>query len=103
MTSASRPTDLDRAVTLFARLEADCLNRGAAALLPYLGMARCELVDYGAIAASIDGDLAYPGFGAALDSLEDLLRQMRAESLSLTETLRLDRTLELVLEGRELI
>jgi hypothetical protein len=92
-------TDFVRAVSLFAALEGACMASGASEALPYLGMARAELTDYGQRLLANFVDIPVPSFCAGLVELDELLTQMRASSTDLTHTLGLDSVQRLLRDG----
>ena len=91
--------DFVRAVSLFAALEGECVASGGSEVLPYLGMARSELTDYGQRLSTNFVDIPVPSFCAGLVQLDELLTRMRASSTDLTHTLGLDSAQRLLREG----
>ena len=94
-------SDLDfiAANSLFAALESQCLEAGGAQTLPYLGMARSELTDYGHNQPSALEATLFKTFEAGLHQLEELLGRLIETSTSLSGTLRLTRSREILREG----
>ena len=88
-----------RAVSLFAALEGASAATGANEALPYLGMARAELTDYGQRLLTNFVDIPVPSFCAGLVQLDELLTQMLISSTDLTHTLGLDSAQRLLREG----
>ena len=91
--------DFNVAVSLFAALEGGCLASGASESLPYLGMARAELTDFGQRLPTHFEDTPLPSFRDGWLQLEVLLDRMLSESEDLGLTLRLDAARQILREG----
>jgi hypothetical protein len=92
-------SDLGAAHALFAALEARSVNVGEAETLPYLGMARAELVGRGQTAPTEFDQPDVESFTDGLMELEELLTRLISNSLELGETLRLMRARDVLREG----
>lgn len=92
--------DFVTAVSLFAALEGRCIASDSWNVLPYLGMARAELTDYGQRLPSHLDDLNDVPLTEGLDELEKVLTRMLTASEDLAITLRLRASRELLREGR---
>lgn len=77
-------------VSLLAALERAPGQEGHREALPYLGMARAELVDYGQRRPTLYVDVDVDEFRAGLAELEERLTAMLATSQVLQESLRLE-------------
>lgn len=93
--------DLTTAHALFALLEAGCLTVGEAEMLPYLGMARTELVEDGVPTPAPISQLPLGSFGDGLEQLDGLLTRLIQLSDRLDHTLRLTHARDLLREGME--
>ena len=87
--------------SLFAALEGQCLEAGAAHTLPYLGMARGEFTNYGQHRPTALEVAEFATFADGLHKLDDLLTTLIAESTALDDTLRLHRAREILREGMQ--
>ena len=96
---AESDPDFVRAVSLIAALEGACKTAADFLVLPYLGMARSELTDWGLHLPTHFEDPAIDSFDAALDQLDCLLARMRTETQDLAATLRLRVAHELLREA----
>lgn len=91
--------DLGAAHALFAALEACSVKSGEAETLPFLGMARAQLVGEGASAPS-EFDLPdVKSFTDGLMDLEELLTGLIGSSPELSQTLRLMRARDVLRAG----
>lgn len=90
--------DFVTAVSMLAALEGASLPAGEAECLPYLGMARAELTDYGQRLPSHFEVTPVPSFRDGLFQLEVLLTRMLSASQDLTVTLRLHASLQILRE-----
>lgn len=88
------------AVSLLAALEAYTTHRGHRTVLPYLGMARAELTDFGQRrpAALIPVDVE--DLAVSLRDLDEQLALMAAHSPVLQQTLRIDAARRMLGRGR---
>lgn len=92
--------DFLAADSLFAELEGESLDAGAARLLPFLGMARCELTDYGLhLPSSIVPAPDYGSFEHGVGILDGLLAKMAGDSTRLHDALRVRRAHDILHEG----
>jgi hypothetical protein len=91
--------DFTTAVSLLAALEGRCLSTGSSAMLPYLGMARAELTDYGQRLPGRLEDISDVGMHDGLERLDELLGRMLSGSPDLTTTLRLHAARQILREG----
>lgn len=87
------------AVSLLAALEGATGQPGHSAALPYLGMARAELVDYGQRRPTHYLDLNVEDFNAGLAELEQRLSAMLSASQVLQHSLRLEAARRLLRRG----
>ena len=107
MTTHTSDTNADFvvAVSTFAALEGACTNADADAaaseVLPFLGMARSELTDYGQRLPTHLEDIPVASFADGLTQLGDLLSRMLATSHDLALTLRLHAARQILREGTE--
>jgi hypothetical protein len=88
--------DFVYAVSLLAALEGATGQAGHHAALPFLGMARAELVDYGQRRPSHYLDVEVGDFHDGLVELDGRLALLRASSPVLQETLRIEAARRLV-------
>jgi len=93
--------DLTTAHALFALLEAGCLAVGEAETLPYLGMARTELVEDGVPTPAANSQPRLGSFSDGVEQLDRLLTRLIQHSDRLDHTLRLTRARDLLREGME--
>lgn len=91
--------DFVAAVSMFAALEGACLATRSAETLPYLGMARAELTDYGMRLPMHLEHVPVESFLEVLAELEELLTHMLSSSPDLTLTLRLHAARQILREG----
>jgi hypothetical protein len=91
--------DFIHAVSLLAALEGATGEEGQGEALPFLGMARAELVAFG-LRRPIDYvDVEIDDFHAGLAELEERLTAMLTSSEALQHTLRLDAARRLLRRG----
>ena len=91
--------DFVYAVSLLAALEGAVGHRGHAEALPYLGMARAELVDYGQRRPAHYIEVEVEDFGAGLAELQERLTAMLAASQVLQHSLGLEAARRLLRRG----
>jgi hypothetical protein len=91
--------DFAHAVSLLAALEGATGEDGHAEALPFLGMARAELVDFGQRRPTHYVDIEIDDFHAGLAELEERLTAMLTSSQVLQHTLRLDAARRLLRRG----
>ena len=94
--------DFVRAVSLIAALEGACKSSDALETLPYLGLARVELTDYGQRIPTHFEDTPVQSFDQSLVLLDRLLREHLTDSADLRTTLCLHAARELLHEAIEL-
>jgi hypothetical protein len=94
--------DFITAHSLFAALESQCLEAGAAETLPYLGMARSEFTDYGQHVPTGLHEAHFGSFEGGLRQLDQMLTSLIEASTSLPDTLRLTRARDVLREGTNL-
>ena len=82
--------DFVHAVSLAAALERAAGQQGHVEVLPYLGMARAELVDFGQRRPRHYVDIEFDDFRAGLADLGDMLAGLQASCEILQQTLRID-------------
>ena len=100
MTGGYEPgPDLARVISLIVALEGACTTANALKMLPYLGMARSEIVDCGFRLSAPVEQIPIDSFDDGLARLNLLLGQMRAEPQDLVTTLRVLAAQELLREG----
>lgn len=90
-----------RAVSLFAALEGACATADGvvSGILPYLGMARAELTDYGNYATRFLIDVPVSSLPEALGQLSVSLDDLLEHSGDLALTLRIREALLIMREG----
>lgn len=88
------------AVSLLAALEADTAHPGHRAVLPYLGMARAELTDFGQRRPTVLVPVDVEDLAVGLRDLDEQLALMRAHSPVLQHTLRIDAARRFLGRGR---
>jgi len=91
--------DFVYALSLLAALEGASGERGHREALPFLGMARAELVDFGQRRPTHYVDVEIEDFPASLRELEERLTALFSDSLVLQHTLRVDSARRLVRRG----
>jgi hypothetical protein len=92
-------TDFVQAVSLLAALEGATGQEGHSEILPCLGMARAELVDYGQRRPAHYVDVELADFRAGLAELEERLSALLATSQVLQQTLRIEAARRLLRRG----
>jgi hypothetical protein len=92
-------TDFVHAVSLLAALEGATGLEGHSETLPFLGMARAELVDYGQRRPAHYVDVEVADFRAGLAELEERLSALLATSQVLRQTLRIEAARRLLRRG----
>lgn len=93
------PSELSYAVSVIAALEEAVGRSGHAAVLPYLGMARAELVDFGQRRIGAYVDVEVVDVRATMAELDARLTSMLSESEVLQHTLRVEAALRLLRRG----
>lgn len=88
--------DFVYAVSLLAALECATGQKGHATLLPYLGMARAELTDFGQRRPARFDAVHVVNIRVGLADIDDRLSQLLADSDVLQHTLRIDTARRLV-------
>ena len=91
--------DFIYAVSLLAALEGARGEHGHAEALPFLGMARAELVDFGQRRPNHYVHVEIVDFHAGLAELEERLTALLSDSLVLQHSLRVDSARRLVRRG----
>jgi hypothetical protein len=91
--------DFVYAVSLLAALEGATGEGGHGEVLPFLGMARAELVDFGQRRPAHYVDVEIDDFHAGLAELEERLTAMLISSKVLQHTLRVDAARRLLRRG----
>jgi hypothetical protein len=91
--------DFVLAVSVLASLEAAAGHEGHAVVLPFLGMARAELTDFGQRRPTHYLDVEVGDLHAGLADLEERLTALLAASEVLQQTLRLDAARRYVRRG----
>ena len=92
-------TSFVRAISLLAALEADTRHVAHQRVLPYLGMARAELTDFGQRRPAHFVTVDVCDLRSGLRDLEQQLAVMQATSQDLQHTLRLDAARRLLARG----
>jgi len=91
--------DFVYAVSLLAALEEAAGRHGQGQALPFLGMARAELVDFGQRRPPCYLDIEIGDFRTGLAELEEALAALMASSQVLQHTLRIEAALRLLRSG----
>jgi hypothetical protein len=87
------------AVSLCAELEGLCLDPESRPMLAYVGLARCELTDYGTVVPRRLERVPVPSAQEGIRSLDKLLTSLIEGSADLQRTLRLHEAREILREG----
>lgn len=91
--------DFVYAVSLFAALESSTGQKGHATVLPFLGMARAELTDFGQRRPTCYVPIQIGDLRSGLADLERHLTALLADSKVLHHSLRLDAALRTLRRG----
>jgi hypothetical protein len=91
--------DFIEAVSLCAELEGLCVPSGAPRLLPFIGMARNELTDYGTRVPSHCREMSLSSVHDGVQRLEQLLTAMIGRADDLLYAVRLHEAREILREG----
>jgi hypothetical protein len=94
-----RPRTFVYAVSLLAALEGATGHEGHAVVLPFLGMARAELTDFGQRRNTYYVDVEVDELRSCLAGLEERLTALLVTSEALQQTLRVDAALAYVRRG----